>query len=34
LAGWEAALEQEVTDPRHREALRRYHERLIGKSPE
>ena len=34
LAGWEAALEQEVTDPRHREALRRYHERLIGKKPE
>lgn len=34
LAGWEAALEQEVTDPRHREALRRYHERLTGKKPE
>ena len=34
LAGWEAALEQEVTDPRHREALRRYHERLTGKKSE
>ena len=34
LAGWEAALEQEVNDPRHREALRRYHERLTGKKPE
>ena len=32
--GWEAALEQEVTDPRHREALRRYHERLTGKKSE
>ncbi len=34
LAGWEAALEQEVNDPRHREALRRYHERLTGKKSE